>query len=107
MKPGDWICSCYAHNYASRETCYKCGKMKAEAPPELQQQGGGGGYGGQAYGGYGGGQSYGGYGQKYGQGQSYGGSFGGGRSGGGGGGGGREMRPGDWYVGVQWMRATP
>ena len=26
----DWICSCYAHNFASREECYKCGKKKAD-----------------------------------------------------------------------------
>ena len=97
MKPGDWMCSCYAHNYASRDVCYKCGKSKAEAQVNPQEVvgygGGGGGYGGgYGGGGYGGGYGGGGYGGGYSG--SYGGSFGGG--GGGGGRGGRDMRPGDW-----------
>lgn len=24
FRPGDWVCSCGAHNYASKDVCYKC-----------------------------------------------------------------------------------
>jgi hypothetical protein len=43
VRPGDWMCSCGANNFARRDSCFKCGK-----------RGGGGGGGG----GYGGGSSY-------------------------------------------------
>ncbi|XP_065850985.1 uncharacterized protein [Euphorbia lathyris] len=26
--PGDWFCTCGAHNYANRPNCYKCGAPK-------------------------------------------------------------------------------
>ena len=33
LRPGDWICECYAHNYGSRDKCYKCGKDKTDIDP--------------------------------------------------------------------------
>ena len=33
LRPGDWVCECYAHNFASRDNCYKCGKAKADIDP--------------------------------------------------------------------------
>lgn len=49
FRPGDWMCSCGAHNYAYRATCNKCSNPKPD--------GGGGGYRGRDrdYGGGGGG----------------------------------------------------
>jgi len=51
FRPGDWVCSCGAHNYASKSACYKCflskematgGGMnafpRAAAAPAQQQQ---------------------------------------------------------------------
>lgn len=38
FRPGDWMCSCGAHNYAYRATCNKCSNPKPEGV------GGGGGY---------------------------------------------------------------
>eukprot|EP00954_Amorphochlora_amoebiformis_P025532 1373685-Amorphochlora_amoeboformis.AAC.1 len=38
FRPGDWMCgSCGAHNYRSRESCFKCNARKAK-PEESQQQ---------------------------------------------------------------------
>ncbi|WCJ29686.1 Ran BP2/NZF zinc finger-like superfamily protein [Euphorbia peplus] len=28
LMPGDWFCSCGAHNYAARPACYKCAALK-------------------------------------------------------------------------------
>mmetsp|Transcript_5692 Transcript_5692/g.10451 ORF Transcript_5692/g.10451 Transcript_5692/m.10451 type:complete len:484 (+) Transcript_5692:215-1666(+) len=37
FKPGDWMCSCGAHNYQSRTECYKCGNSKEEGQTEEKQ----------------------------------------------------------------------
>jgi len=49
MMFGDWMCgSCDQHNFARRDTCYKCGKprdsTKGDSVPlhQLQERGGGG-----------------------------------------------------------------
>ncbi|XP_074580923.1 uncharacterized protein LOC141837416 [Curcuma longa] len=31
VRPGDWNCSCAAHNFASRATCFKCGAFKDDS----------------------------------------------------------------------------
>ncbi|XP_062218529.1 uncharacterized protein LOC133918597 isoform X2 [Phragmites australis] len=31
VRPGDWYCSCGAHNFASRSNCFKCSAFKEEA----------------------------------------------------------------------------
>ena len=31
VRPGDWLCSCGAHNFASRSNCFKCSAFKEEA----------------------------------------------------------------------------
>jgi hypothetical protein len=31
VRPGDWYCSCGAHNFASRSSCFKCSAFKDEA----------------------------------------------------------------------------
>lgn len=31
VRPGDWYCSCGAHNFASRSSCFKCSAYKEEA----------------------------------------------------------------------------
>ncbi|KAL5208354.1 hypothetical protein ABZP36_032789 [Zizania latifolia] len=31
VRPGDWYCSCGAHNFASRSSCFKCAAFKDEA----------------------------------------------------------------------------
>ena len=31
VRPGDWYCSCGAHNFASRSNCFKCSAYKEEA----------------------------------------------------------------------------
>jgi hypothetical protein len=48
FRPGDWMCQCGAHNYASKTACHKCSTAKGEngAAPAQQQFGGGGGGGG-------------------------------------------------------------
>ncbi|WOL07592.1 hypothetical protein Cni_G16336 [Canna indica] len=38
VRPGDWFCSCGAHNSVNRSSCFKCGAMK-----EGSAVGGGGG----------------------------------------------------------------
>ncbi|XP_072979551.1 RNA-binding protein involved in heterochromatin assembly dri1-like [Typha angustifolia] len=30
VRPGDWYCSCGAHNFASRSSCFKCGAFKED-----------------------------------------------------------------------------
>ncbi|KAG0459758.1 hypothetical protein HPP92_022886 [Vanilla planifolia] len=30
VKPGDWYCTCGVHNFASRQSCFKCGSSKCE-----------------------------------------------------------------------------
>ncbi|KAM0933339.1 putative Zinc finger, RanBP2-type [Dioscorea sansibarensis] len=42
VRPGDWYCSCGAHNFASRSSCFKCGAFKEDSAVT----GGGGGGGG-------------------------------------------------------------
>ncbi|RWW52873.1 hypothetical protein BHE74_00040691 [Ensete ventricosum] len=41
VRPGDWYCSCGAHNFASRSSCFKCCASKEDLAV-----GGGGGFGG-------------------------------------------------------------
>ena len=31
VRPGDWYCTCGAHNFASRSSCFKCAAFKEEA----------------------------------------------------------------------------
>ncbi|CAN6277912.1 unnamed protein product [Urochloa humidicola] len=31
VRPGDWLCTCGAHNFASRSNCFKCSAFKEEA----------------------------------------------------------------------------
>ncbi|RWW27992.1 hypothetical protein BHE74_00005582 [Ensete ventricosum] len=31
VRPGDWYCSCGAHNFASRSSCFKCGALKEDS----------------------------------------------------------------------------
>ncbi|XP_039125529.1 TATA-binding protein-associated factor 2N-like isoform X2 [Dioscorea cayenensis subsp. rotundata] len=31
VRPGDWYCSCGAHNFASRSSCFKCGAFKEDS----------------------------------------------------------------------------
>jgi hypothetical protein len=31
VRPGDWLCNCGAHNFASRSNCFKCSAFKEEA----------------------------------------------------------------------------
>ncbi|PWZ24195.1 hypothetical protein Zm00014a_012220 [Zea mays] len=31
VRPGDWYCSCGAHNFASRSNCFRCSAYKEEA----------------------------------------------------------------------------
>ncbi|CAN6243502.1 unnamed protein product, partial [Urochloa humidicola] len=31
VRPGDWLCTCGAHNFASRSNCFKCSAFKDEA----------------------------------------------------------------------------
>ncbi|XP_047076590.1 transcription initiation factor TFIID subunit 15-like isoform X1 [Lolium rigidum] len=31
VRPGDWYCTCGAHNFASRSSCFKCTAFKEEA----------------------------------------------------------------------------
>ncbi|KAH9544856.1 hypothetical protein CY35_12G017400 [Sphagnum magellanicum] len=92
VRPGDWYCpssGCGAHNFASRNNCFKCGAFKDDGGPSL---GAGGGGSSQGYdsgrGGGGGGRS-----SSYGFGQSY-------NAGGGSGGGARQgWKSGDWICG--------
>ncbi|KAF8769675.1 hypothetical protein HU200_006279 [Digitaria exilis] len=30
VRPGDWLCSCGAHNFASRSNCFKCSAFKED-----------------------------------------------------------------------------
>ncbi|URE08346.1 RNA-binding protein C17H9.04c [Musa troglodytarum] len=39
VRPGDWYCSCGAHNFASRSSCFKCCALKEDSAV-----GGGGGF---------------------------------------------------------------
>ncbi|XP_064966156.1 uncharacterized protein LOC135613091 [Musa acuminata AAA Group] len=43
VRPGDWYCSCGAHNFASRSSCFKCGALKDDSA--IGGGGGGGGCG--------------------------------------------------------------
>lgn len=38
FRPGDWLCSCGAHNYASKNACHKCSTPKQQAQAGGQQQ---------------------------------------------------------------------
>ncbi|XP_042419714.1 TATA-binding protein-associated factor 2N-like [Zingiber officinale] len=40
VRPGDWYCSCGAHNFASRSSCFKCAAAKEDS---AARSGGGGG----------------------------------------------------------------
>ncbi|URE43032.1 RNA-binding protein C17H9.04c [Musa troglodytarum] len=31
VRPGDWYCSCAAHNFASRSSCFECGALKEDS----------------------------------------------------------------------------
>ncbi|XP_042446177.1 ranBP2-type zinc finger protein At1g67325-like isoform X2 [Zingiber officinale] len=31
VRPGDWYCSCGAHNFASRSSCFKCASLKEDS----------------------------------------------------------------------------
>lgn len=38
FRPGDWLCACSAHNYASKSSCFKC-RLPREASDSHQQPG--------------------------------------------------------------------
>ena len=84
-RPGDWMCPCGNHNYASRVQCYRCGLAKAMA-----QQGGVGAA--TVIAATGGGQLHHHHHQHH--------QYHGGGHGGGGGGMHSGMRPGDWVCNV-------
>ncbi|RRT81819.1 hypothetical protein B296_00002074 [Ensete ventricosum] len=46
VRPGDWYCSCGAHNFASRSSCFKCCALKDDSAGYGFGSGGGGGGGG-------------------------------------------------------------
>ncbi len=37
FRPGDWSCACGAHNFSSREACFKCRLAKPGLVPRQQQ----------------------------------------------------------------------
>jgi len=40
FKPGDWMCSCGAHNYQSRNRCYKCNLEPESENVDGEEEGG-------------------------------------------------------------------